>query len=144
MSAEKDAAFRWLLEGAEDAGSAQESGRLTLEMQVESPMGRRLVLREVTEPGQDGRSWDVEDPSTGLQFRATLTGRSLHGAPEGWTPLHGEPDEGDVLLAVCHAVDNSIVALRGNALRGIRYEINVNCQEVYEARQMAVGTGSRH
>ena len=115
-----------------------------MERQIESPMGRRLVLREVTEPGQDGRSWDVEDPSTELQFRAKLTRRSLHGTPQGWAPLQGEPDEGDVLLAVCHAVDNSIVALRGNALRGIRYEINVNSQEVYEARMMAVGSGPRH
>ncbi len=108
----------------------------SLETKIQSPMGRWLILREVTERGEDGRTWIVDDLSEGLQFRATLTRRSLHATPEGWTPLHGEPDEDDILLAVGHAVDNSIVALGGNAQRGVSYAIMVNSQEVYEARQM--------
>jgi hypothetical protein len=108
-----------------------------METEIESPLGRRLVLHEVTRPGQDGRTWIVEDPSGGLHFRATLTGRSLHGTPEGWAPLEGDPGENDILLAVIHAVDNSIVALGSNAQRGAWYEISVNSREVYEAREMA-------
>jgi hypothetical protein len=108
-----------------------------LETQIKSPMGRRLVLREVTKPGQDGREWTIDDRAADLHFKALLSRRSLHGTPPGWVPLKGEPGEDDVLLAVGHAVDNAIVALRAEAQRGVCYDISVNSQEVYEAREMA-------
>lgn len=108
-----------------------------METEIKSPMGRRLVLREVTKPGQDGREWTVDDPAADLHFKALLSGRSLHGTPPGWVPLKGEADEDDVLLAVGHGVDNVIVALGSKAQCGVCYDINVNSQEVHEAREMA-------
>jgi hypothetical protein len=104
-----------------------------MSIEIESPMGRRLVVRETTPLGRDGREWSVEVPALKLAFKVTQTGRSLHATPLGSAPLEGEPSDDDVIAALALAVDNAILVIR-DPRPEVTYEIEVNSQELYNAR----------
>ncbi|HXK12219.1 MAG TPA: hypothetical protein VMT70_21450 [Vicinamibacteria bacterium] len=78
----------------------------------------------------------MDEPGADLHFEVSLSNSDLHGTPPGWTPLQGAPDEEAILLAVAHAVDNSVLEQRGEAKSTVRHSVKVDRREVYEAREM--------
>lgn len=104
--------------------------------QVRSPkLEIVLQVTEATQPGMDGRRWEVHDVERNRGFRVSLTGRSSKEVPEGKTPLGRAPTEDEIADAIGLAIERALVT-PPEKVSGTLYDVDVTSHDLYEAASL--------
>ncbi len=105
------------------------------------PFGKKVgQLKEVqwakvTNPGQDGESWFVEEKRDGgYSFRVSLSDTQRNSTPPNTQPIgrNDFPTEEEIKKAIARAIQRALVSPgRVNIKPGNRHPITVTCFDLY-------------